>query len=163
MMGLRLVGRDLRRIFRGVQAFFRYLFSKEYLEVGLGLLSAASNLAKPGQPNQYVVRIANASRNPSTLVLTISIKAAKASNLCRGHYAYFTKKLTVQPRTSSTVAIQYDWTVHADIQIDGLPAPPDDFWRGDIDTPQLYSVTALLRDAKGTRLDGLAVYQELTE
>ena len=163
-MSLTLVGRDLRRLFHGVEAFFRYLSSKEELEVGLGLLSATSGIARRGRPNQYVVRIANAGRSPFTFELTISIecvKAAQPSGPGEGHYAHFTKKLTVQPRTSSSIAIQYDWTVQAEFQIDGVSAPPDNFRRGDIDTPQLYVVAALLRDMKGTRLDKLAVYQEL--
>jgi hypothetical protein len=163
-MGLTLVGRDLRRLLHGVGAFFRYLSSKEELEVGLGLLSAASGIARRGQPNQYVVRIANAGRGPFTCVLTISIKSVKAAQRSgprEGHYAHLTKTLTVQPCVSSNIVIQYDWTVQAEFQVDGVSAPPDNFWRGDIDTPQLYSVAALLRDVKGTRLDKLAVYQEL--
>ena len=162
-MGLRLVARDVWRILRGGGAFFLHLFAKEDLEVGLGLLSAASNLVRRGQPNQYVVRVANASRTPATLVLRMSIQADKVSNSSRGSDTYFTKKLTVQPCTSNTIAIQYDWMITADFQINGVSAPPDDFWRGDIDTPQLYAITALLQDAKGIRLDGLAVYQELTD
>jgi hypothetical protein len=165
-MGLTLVGRDVRRLLHGVWAFFRYLSSKEELEVGLGLLSATSGIARRGQPNRYMVRIANAGRGPFTCVLIISLKSVKATRRSgprEGHYAYFTKTLTVQPRASSNIVIQYDWTVQAEFQVDGVSAPPDNFWRGDIDTPQLYLVAALLRDVQGTRLDKLAVYQELMQ
>ena len=162
-MGLRLVARDMWRILRGGGAFFRYLFAKEDLEVGLGRFSAASHLARRGQPNQYVVRVANASHTPATFVLRMSIQADRVSNSSREDDAYFAKKLTVQPCTSSTITIQYDWMFTADFQIDGVSTPPDDFWRGGIDTAQLYAITALLQDAQGTRLDGLTVFQELTD
>jgi hypothetical protein len=158
-----MVGHDSRRIARGTEAFFRYLFSKEELTIGLGLLSATSNVATKGQANQYVVRIANAGRNCAEFLLTFQIKAVNVSVPSQGHYASFTKKLTVQPRLSSTLTIQYDWVAHADFQVDGVLSLPDDFSRGEIDTPHLYAVTVLLCDSKGTRLDALTIYQELTD
>jgi hypothetical protein len=158
-----MVGHDLRRIARGTEAFFRSLLSKEELTVGLGLLSAASNIATKGQVNQYIVRIANAGRNCAEFLLTFHIKAANISVPSQGHHASFTKKLTVQPHLASTITMQYDWMAHADFQVDGALSLPDDFSRGEIDTPHLYSVTVLLCDSKGTRLDALTIYQELTD
>jgi hypothetical protein len=160
---LRTLGHDLRRIGRGTEAFFRYLFSKEDLTVGLGLFSAASNIATKGRANQYVVRIANAGLNRADFLLTFQIKAVNVSVPSQGHYASFTKKLTVRPQLSSTLTIQYDWMAQADFQVGGVLSPPDDFLRGEIDTPHLYALTALLCDSKGTQLDALTIYQELTD
>jgi hypothetical protein len=158
-----IIRHDLRRIGRGTEAFFRYVFSKEDLTVGLGLFSAASNIATKGKANQYVVRIANAGRNCAELLLSFHIQAANLSVPSQGHYASFTKKLSVHPSRSSTLTIQYDWMAHADFQVDGALSLPDEFSRGKIDTPHLYSVTVLLCDSKGTQLDALTIYQELTD
>jgi hypothetical protein len=158
-----MIRHDLRSIGRGTEAFCRYLCSKEDLTVGLGLFSAASNIATKGQANQYSVRVANAGRHCEEFLLTFQIKAVNVSVPSQGHYASFTKKLTVQPHLSSTLTIQYDWMAHADFQIDGVLSLPDDFLRGDTDTPHLYAVTALLCNSKGTQLDALTIYQELTD
>lgn len=161
--GLWMVGHDLRRIARGTEAFFRGLFSKEDLAGGLGLLSTASTTATRGQVHQYVVRIANARQNCVEFLLIVRIKAAYLSIAGSGQYASFTKKLRVQPRRSSTLTIQYDWMNHAEFRVGGSSFPPDDFSRGEIDTPQLYAVTVLLRDSKGSQLDDLTIYQELRD
>ena len=160
---LRTLGHDLRRIGRGTEAFFRYLFSKEDLTVGLGLFSAASNIATKGRANQYVVRIANAGRNCAEFLLTFQIKAVNVSVPSQGHYASFTKKLTVRPHLSSELTIQYDWMTHAEFQVDGALSLPDDFSRREVAMPHLYSVTVLLCDSNGTQLDDLTIYQELTD
>jgi hypothetical protein len=163
MAGLRTLGHDLRRIGQGAEAFFQYLFSKEDLTVGLGLFSAASNVATKGQANQYVVRIANAGRNSADFLLTFQIRAVNVSVPSQGHYASFTKKLTVQPHLSSELTIQYDWMTHAEFHVDGALSLPDDFSREEIDTPHFYAVTVLLCDSKGAQLDALTIYQELTD
>jgi hypothetical protein len=157
------VGRDVGRMWRGSKVFFRYLLAKEDCEVGLGLLSAASNLAKPGPLNQYVVRIANSGRNPADVVLTIEITAADIPSPHSGPYTWFTKQLTVQPRTSSDIVVLFDWINQVKFQIDGVLVPPDDFRREAMVTPRLYSISALLREVQGTWIDRLNVYQELTE
>jgi hypothetical protein len=163
MIGIRWLWRDARRILRAVGTFLRYLLSKQDRDIGIGLFSAASGRARRGQPNDYVVRVANASRSPLRVILCISIMAAKTVGPSEGHHASFTKELTLQPRTSTVIAIQYDWMGQAEFQIDGVSSPHDDFWRGTIEMPQLYSLTASLRDITSTPLDTLTVYQELVD
>jgi hypothetical protein len=158
-----MIRHDLRSIGRGTEAFCRYLCSKEDLTVGLGLFSAASNIATKGQANQYSVRIANAGRNRAEFLLVFHIKAANAPLPFQEHYASFTKKLTVQARLSSTLTIRYDWMTHAEFQVDGALSLPDDFSRREVAMPHLYSVTVLLCDSNGTQLDDLTIYQELTD
>jgi hypothetical protein len=161
MAGLWMVGHDVRRIARGANAFFRGLVSKEDLSGGLGLLSTVSTITTKGQTHQYVVRIANASGNCVEFLLTFHIQAAHLSVPSQGYYAPFTKKLSIQPRRSSTLTIQYDWMDQADFRVGGSSSPPDDFSKGDIDTPQLYAVKVLLCDPNGAQLDELTIYQEL--
>jgi hypothetical protein len=163
MNDLRQGRRDLLRIVHGINTFFRCLWSKQDCQVGLGLFAAATHVARKGQSSQYVARIANAGRDPLDVTLTIDIWAGKVPELSTGHYASFTKCLTVQPRIAGTITIEYDWMEHAVFQTDGRALFPDDFRRGTVSTPQLYSVTALLSDLEGRRLHGLTVYQELTE
>jgi hypothetical protein len=162
MNSLRQGGRDLFRIVRGIYAVFRYMWSKEDCQVGFGLLSAASHVARKGQSSRYVARIANAGREPLDVTLTVDIRAGTSPEPFTGHYASFTKRLTVQSRSVRTVAIEYDWMTHAVFHVDGDVLTPDSFWRGRGGMPQLYLVAASLSDPEGKRLEQLTVYQELT-
>jgi hypothetical protein len=161
-MGLWQLCWDVRRVFRGAKAFVRYLLVKQDLEVGLGLFSAASAVARQGQPNRYVVRVANATRHSLELTLTIRVKAAKTVDPSEQHHASCTKGMTVPPRLSTTITIECDWMGQVDFRIDGVSSPPDDFWRGEIEMPQFCSLTALLCDKTKAQLDALTIYQELT-
>jgi hypothetical protein len=157
------VGVDSGRVFRGTVAFFQYFCAGEDGDVGLGLLSAESNLARRGQANEYVVRIANAARQSREVTLTIDIAAAHASAPDLERYAYFTKSLTVPPHLSRAIAIRYDWMNHVCFHVDGASSLPDSFCRGESNVPHLYAVTAFLSNGQGRLGDDLTVYQELVE
>ena len=154
---------DIRRIFRGAKAFVRYLSAKQEPEVGLGLFSAASGTARQGQPNHYMLRVANATRHSLELVLTMRLTAAKTIDPSEQQYASYTKRMVARPRTSTTVAIECDWLGQFDFRGDGVSSPPDDCWRREIAVPQFCALTALLYDAMGAELDALTIYQELTD
>jgi hypothetical protein len=162
-MGLWLLWRDMRRILRAAKAFVRYLCAKQDPEVGLGLFSAASGIARQGQPNQYMLRVANATRQSLELTVTICVKAAKTVDPSEQHYASYTKRVVVYPRISTIIAIECDWMGQFDFQVDGVSSPPDDCWRREIAVPQFCSLTALLYDATGAQLDALTIYQELAD
>ncbi len=161
-MRLGPIGRDLRRIVRGADAFLRYLRSKEDIEVGLGLFAAASNIAVIGQPNWYEVRVVNISQDLRDVTLGIDIYAVNVPRHPEGHYGFFSKHLTMKCATASAIAVRYDWLTTACLLIDHVSSPPDAIWRGEANRPQLYSVTAALFDTQQTQLDGLTIYQELT-
>jgi hypothetical protein len=154
---------DVRRIFRGAKTFGRYLLVKQDLEVGLGLLSAASGIARQGQPNHYMVRVANATRHSLELTLTLRVQAAKTVDASEQHHAYYTKRMAVHPCLSTAIAIESDWMGQVDFQIAGVSSPPDDFWRAETAMPRFCSLTALLSDATGAELDALTIYQELMD
>jgi hypothetical protein len=162
LMRLPLIGRDAQRVLREVDAFLRYLRSKEDVEVGLGLFAAASHVAVIGQPNRYEVRVASASRDSRDVMLVVDIYAVDLPRHPEGHYGWFTKHLSVKRGTSRTIAIEYDWLATPCVLIDDVPSPPDAIWRGQGHRPQLYSVTATLFDMQRTQLDSLTIYQELT-
>lgn len=162
MYSLRQIGEDTRKVMRGLKALRRYLTSKDHCEVGLGLLAAASGAVRQGQSSRYVVRIANAGRQPLACRLVLQISTLTTGKLPAARYAHLTKSLTIPPRMGLAVAIDYDWMTQACCSIDGASSPPDEFWRGSLDKPQLYAVTAMLYDLDGRQLDGLTVYQELT-
>jgi hypothetical protein len=161
--GIWLLWRDVRRTFRAGKTFVRYLLANQDLEVGLGLFSAASGIARQGQPNHYMLRVANATRHSLELSLTIRVKAAQAGDASEQDYASYTKRIVVSPRKSTPIAVECDWTGRFDFQVDGVSSPPDDCRRGEIAVPQLCSLTALLYDAAETQLDALTIYQELTD
>lgn len=154
--------RDLRRIVRGTAAFFQYLLSKESIDVGLGLFSAESRTVVSGRPSRYVIRIANVSKEAHDVKLVIDIYATEVPEHPEGHYGYFSKRLPVKPRTSMSIEVHYDWLTTVSFVIDGVPSPPDEFWKGEVVSPQLYLVNAILFDPRGNRVDGLTIYQELT-
>jgi len=160
--GLRLLRRDLQRSVTGTYALLRYLLSYEQLEVALGLFSAASNTAVAGQLNRYTVRVINVSDFPQRCSLSIDIYATNLPRHPEGHYAYFTKHLTVDPGSLSVIGIEYDWRTRARFIRGGTSFAPDDLWRGGIGGYQFYSVTARVCDAQRKQLDHLTVYQELT-
>jgi hypothetical protein len=161
MSGIRQLGADMRRIVGGISAFWQYLRAQNDVEVAFGLLSAASKVARRGESSRYVVRIANASRDPVDLTLTMDIHASKNPIPSDGHYAAFTKRLPMPPCSAMTITIEYDWMAHAAFYTDGRALPPDDFGRGTAQTSQIYTVTALLGDRAGRWMDELSVYQEL--
>jgi hypothetical protein len=163
VMGLWLLWGDSRRILRGAKAFVRYLLAKQDPEVGLGLFSAASGVARQGQPNHYMVRVANATQHSLELTLTICVKAVKTVDPSEQLYASYMKRMAVYPRTSSTVAIDYDWMGRFDFQVDGVSSPPDDCWRPEIAAPHFCSLTALLCDATEAQLDALTIYQKFMD
>jgi hypothetical protein len=162
MYSLRQIGQDMRKVLRGLKVLGRYLTSKDHCEVGLGLLSATPSAVRKGQSSRYVVKIANAGRQPLACRLTLQISTLTTGEPPAARYAQLTRSLTLPPRMGSAVVIDYDWIDRACCSIDGVPSSPDAFWRGCLDIPQLYAVTALLYDLGGQQLDGLTVYQELT-
>jgi hypothetical protein len=115
-----------------------------------------------GKPSRYLVRIANAGGDPMDGMLMIDIWADKPPAPSTGHYASFSKRLTVRSGIARPITIEYDWRAQATFHIDGHASPPDGFWKGTVSAPQVYSVTASLCGPGGNRLDGLTVYQELT-
>ena len=78
-----------------------------------------------------------------------------------GH-AHFSKRLTARPLASTPVEVQYDWRTDAGFVVGEVRSPADDLWRGTLDRSTRYSVSALLLDLSGNRLERLTVYQELT-
>jgi hypothetical protein len=163
LTALRLLWRDLRRTARGSAAFWRYLVSKETVEVGLGVFSTESSHVVKGQPCHYFVRIANVSPEVQVISLIIDIHAAEVAPGQDGYYAYFTKHLKVEPRTAIAVEMHYDWLAKASFTLTGVPSPPDEFRVRGGSGPQWYAVTALLLGPLGARLDALSILQELQE
>jgi hypothetical protein len=156
------VCKDLRRVFRGACEFLQFLASKDSVTMGLGLLSAESYIAHRGLANRYDVRIVSACEKTQEARLVIDIYSVTVPKHPEGHYAYFTQRVSLPPRTASIVEIQYDWLHAASFHIDGVSSPPAELWRGPIDTPQLYSIFTLLVDPQGSLLDRLTIFQELS-
>jgi hypothetical protein len=90
----------------------------------------------------------------------MSVKAAKIVDPSEKQHAYCTKKITVHPRMSTTIAVECDWMGWVEFQMDGASYPPDDFWRGEVKMPHLCALTALLSDTTGAQLDALTIHQE---
>jgi len=144
-------------------AFWRYLVSKETIEVGLGVFSTESSHVVKGQPCHYFVRITNISPEVHAITLIIDICAPEVAHRQDGYYAYFTKHLKVEPRTAIAVEMHYDWLAEAGFTVSGVPSSPDEFQARGGDESQWYVVTALLLGPLGARLDELSILQELQE
>jgi len=158
-MRSRMVWQDLGRVIRGIGAFLRWLVSKQSIDIGLGIFSAESNVVVLGQPTKYFTRIANVMGEAQDVKLAICVALPKPQET---RYAYFKKSLAVKPYSATAIEVEYDWLTKACFLIDGFSSSPDEFSNGEVDSPQLYSVTAILLDSKGSTVDRLTVFQELT-
>lgn len=152
---------DLRQILAGARALLGHLVTRDPVEVALGTLSAESTIAVPGRPSRYVVTVASAGSVPRDLTLTLDIYLADSPSHPDGHYAYFSKHMTARPRGSTRVEVHYDWRAKVDFLVENTPFPADGLWKGNLDRPARYSVSALLYDPRGNRLDFVTVYQDL--
>jgi hypothetical protein len=155
--------RDLARIAAGTSAFVGQLLSRDRVEVALGLLAARSRVARRGLPNVYIVRIANLAGEPRAVTLRVEIVSAAGRTRPGGHRASLAKALRVRPRAATEVEIRYDWLGSASAVVDGIRLSPDAFEQGGANAPGLYSVSAVLLDARGQQPDRLTIYQELAE
>ena len=153
---------DLRRIVEDSAAFLKYLLTRDLVEIGLGQFSAESTAAVRGRQNRYLVTISNARPEPRDVTLAIDIYAVDLPAHPTGHYAHFSKRLKARPLASTPVEIQYDWLTDAGFVVSEMRSPAEDLWRGALDRSTHYSVSALLLDPSGNRLELLTVYQELT-
>jgi hypothetical protein len=153
---------DIRRTGAGVIECLRHLLTGTIVEIGLGQLSAESSVAVRGRQNRYLVTISNARAEPCDLTLAIDIYAVDPPAHPTGHYAHFSKRLKARPLASTPVEVQYDWLTDAGFVVSDMRSPADDLWRGALDRPTRYSVSAVLLDPSGNRLELLTVYQELT-
>jgi hypothetical protein len=152
--------RDLRRVVGGLAALFRYRFAGEVVDLGLGQLSGAG-VAVAGRPNRYLVTIASTRTEPEDVTLIVDIYVADAPTHPDGHYAHFGKRLRAKPRTATQVEFEYDWRARASFVVDGVRYAADHLWRGTLDRKTRYSVSTVLQDALGTRVEVLTVFQEL--
>jgi hypothetical protein len=152
--------RDLRRVVGGFAALLRYRFAGDVVDLGLGQLSGAG-VAVAGRPNRYVVTIASTRTEPEDVTLIVDIYVADFPTHPDGHYAHFAKGLRAQPRTATRVEIEYDWRARAGFVVDGVRYSADHLWRGTLDRKTRYSVSTVLQDAHGTRVEVLTISQEL--
>ena len=151
---------DFRRITEDSVALFRYLLTRDAVDLGLGQLSAASGVAVRGQANRYAVNIASTRSKPVNVTLNVDIGAI--NGLPDGQSAHFSKRLTALPGASTRVEIEYDWNTKAVFFVRDTPFPPDEIAAATLDVSARYAVTVTLVDSRGHRLDRLTVYQELT-
>lgn len=156
----RLLG-DGRRVAAGSAALARCLLTRERVDLALGQFSADSTLAATGHPSCYLVSVANAGSAPLDVTLRIEIRGAGAPPLPDDHYACFWTHLTAAARTSTPVAVHYDWLVDAEFLVGDAPSRPDDFRRGTLAGSGRYAVSACLLDPAGDVLERLTVFQEL--
>jgi hypothetical protein len=160
-MGPRQIWRDLCRTVQGAVAFVQYLRSRHTIDIALGVFEAASAAVVVGRPCRYVLRIANVSENVWDVKLTVEISPLAPQIRPAGYYARFTKRLTVPPRRTTRIEVDYDWLTKVDFMLSDIASPPDKFRRGEVEVPMLYAVSASLSDPEGNGLDKLTVYQEM--
>ena len=71
---------------------FRYLLTRDAVDLGLGQLSAASGVAVRGQANRYAVNIASTRSEPVNVTLAIDIGAN--TNNSAGAYSSYSARTT---------------------------------------------------------------------
>jgi hypothetical protein len=152
---------DLRKIAEGTVAWLRYASTEDSVTIGLGLLSAESPVAVRGRPNRYVVTVNNATTEGREVTLSLDIYPVEAPSHPDRHYVFFLKRLKAQARACTRVEVDYDWKTEATFVVDDTPSLPDNLWRGSLDQPTQYIVSAVLFDGDGQRLELITIYQRL--
>jgi hypothetical protein len=110
-----------------------------------------------------VIRIANVSEKVWDVKLTLEMSSRTAADVPAQISTSFAKHCTVLPRRAIDIECDYDWRTTVVFLVDTLASPPDQFWKGEINSLQRYVVRAILSDQSGKLLDSLEIYQELKE
>ena len=93
----------------------------------LGCLKPRHLTVMVGQPCRYVIRIANVSENVWDVKLTVEISPLAPQIRPAGHYARFTKRLTVPPRRTTRIEVDYDWLTKVDFMLSDIASPRTNF------------------------------------
>jgi hypothetical protein len=162
MIQLRQFAGDLRRIMRGVAAFYRVLRAPERLPLGLGELSAEAGRVVLGQLSRYDIRVANGSAATHAVTLGLDFYPRHAPLESAVPCAHVATRLTLPSHTATAVTVHYDWRAVVHVSLDGRPALPDEVWHQEGQAPYSCVVRALLRDAAAHCVEQLTITQEVS-
>jgi hypothetical protein len=153
---------DLRRIIRGITAFYRYLRVPERIHLGLGQLSADAGIVALGQPSRYYTRVANVSAETRHVTMCLDFYTMNSPLDREAHYGHLAKRLIMPSHTAAAVEVQHDWHAVVHLALDGLPSPPDEFWNKGVHPPHRGLVCARLCDPEAHCVEQLTISQEVT-
>jgi len=152
---------DLRRIMRGVAAFYRVLRAPERLPLGLGQLSADAGIVALGQLSRYDLRVVNVSAETRHVTLGLDFYTRHAPLEREEHCGHLATRLTLPSHTATAVTVHYDWRAVVHVSLDGRPALPDEVWHQEGHSPHRCVVRARLRDAAAHCVEQLTIAQEV--
>jgi hypothetical protein len=162
MARLSSLSRDLRRIRRGVVAFYRVLRAPERLPLGLGQVSAEAGRVVLGQLSRYDIRVANGSAATHAVTLGLDFYTRHAPLENAVPCAHVATRLTLPSHTATAVTVHYDWRAVVHVSLDGRPALPHELWHQEGHPPHSCVVRALLRDAAAHCVEQLTIAQEVS-
>ncbi len=146
---------------KGIKAAFQYkkprLFSSSQDRKNLcfAYFSAQSKIAKYKQSNQYCLKITNDTKKEQSVKIKIEIENNDII------YAYISKNIMTQSKSSIEVIIDYDWHETAVCYMDNQASKPDELRTENFDSPGFYCLSAYLFDSTDVKLDRLSIFQKL--
>lgn len=146
---------------KGIKAAFQYkkprLFSSSQDRKNLcfAYFSAQSKIAKYKQSNQYCLKITNDTKKEQSVKIKMEIENNDII------YAYISKNIMTQSKSSIEVIIDYDWHETAVCYMDNQASKPDELRTENFDSPGFYCLSAYLFDSTDVKLDRLSIFQKL--
>ncbi|MFH1783007.1 MAG: glycosyltransferase [Candidatus Omnitrophota bacterium] len=146
-------------LLKKIKSLFSYIkcivFSKKGKGLCFSYFSSLSKEAKCRDVNKYNIKVTNDTDKEQQV--KVRIKTTKDDVI----YAYVSKKLDINPRTSLEVMLDCDWDMSAFWHINGSLSQSDEFWKKDLKEPGFYSLNAELFDKNGVKIDRLGIFQRL--
>jgi hypothetical protein len=158
---LSIIANDAWRIVRAIPVMCHDVCKQERIDCSISLFSAASFDAVRSLPSKYSLVVTNNTSQPLLRKILIYIYKRNSPVHPEGHYASFDRSFRLAPGKSCEIKLTYDWVKHARFIFEGVALLPDNFWRGECNTPGRYAVHAALFEADGKRCENLFIVQDL--
>ena len=126
------------------------------------LFSGNSNVARFRKHNKYILKITNDAYDTETINLAVNIYSYISHRRHYCQYRYFVKKLSLEPKNTSEIKIDYDWENRISFQRNDVLFHPDGIWKEQEEAAeQFYSIQVELFDSMRKKIDCLEIFQKL--
>lgn len=154
-----LVTDSLKKAVRMLK-FINHSLKKEEITLCLGSFVTNLNTAHYEKSNQYYLRVTNHSGAKRSGKVVIDI--CSFDELSEERHASIVKRLSLEPKLSTEMKIEYDWKRSISLSTNGDKFGPDEFWTNDNEPrEQHYVLRAGLYDESDVCKDRLEIFQKL--
>jgi GT2 family glycosyltransferase len=134
------------------------------IDICVASFYAKNAIAKYMQDNEYFIKIVNNKYREDKFHLVIDIWPYNNSYHPQRHFANFSIELIIEPRNFKLIKLIYNWEQKAVFFINNNEVRLHDFWRGDMESFELYLISIYIRSLEGKILyDRLNILQRLEQ